>query len=214
MIPSPNSLTVPGSSGDTVSVKLIIGLGNPGKEYAGTRHNIGFNLIDTLASAHKIKVDQRIPGVRALVGRGVIADQSVLLVKPQTFMNLSGEAVAPLMRREAVALADILVLSDDIHLPVGKLRLRSKGSAGGQNGLKNIAATLATQEWARMRLGVGEPPSGLQIEWVLGRFSKSDQKLADEMLILGMGAVEVWLTDGIETAMNRFNGEGGSVTAG
>ena len=152
MIPSPNSLTVPGSSGDTVSVKLIIGLGNPGKEYAGTRHNIGFNLIDTLASAHKINVDQRVPGVRALVGRGVIADQSVLLVKPQTFMNLSGEAVAPLMRREAVALADILVLSDDIHLPVGKLRLRSKGSAGGQNGLKNIAATLATQEWARMRL--------------------------------------------------------------
>ena len=213
MIPSPNSLTVPGSSGDTVSVKLIIGLGNPGKEYAGTRHNIGFDLIDALASAHKIKVDQRIPGVRALIGRGVIADQSVMLVKPQTFMNLSGEAVAPLMRREAVPLTDILVLSDDIHLPVGKLRLRSKGSAGGQNGLKNIAATLATQEFARMRLGVGEPPSGLQIEWVLGRFSKPDQKLADEMLILAMGAVEVWLTDGIETAMNRFNGDGGSVTS-
>ena len=214
MIPSPNSLTVPGNLGDTVSVKLIIGLGNPGKEYAGTRHNIGFDLIDALASAHRIKLDQRIAGVRALVGRGVIAGQSVLLVKPQTFMNLSGEAVAPLMRREAVALADILVLCDDIHLPVGKLRLRSKGSAGGQNGLKNIAATLATQEFARVRLGVGEPPSGLQIEWVLGRFSKSDQKLADEMLILGMGAVEVWLTDGIETAMNRFNGEGGSVTSG
>ncbi|MES2465448.1 MAG: aminoacyl-tRNA hydrolase [Armatimonadota bacterium] len=195
-------------------MKLIIGLGNPGKEYAGTRHNIGFDLIDALASAHKIKVDQRLSGVRALVGRGVIAGQSVLLVKPQTFMNLSGEAVGPLMRRESTPLSDILVLSDDIHLPVGKLRLRSKGSSGGQNGLKSIAATLTTQEWARMRLGVGEPPPGLQIDWVLGRFSKSDQKLADEMLIVAMGAVEIWLTEGIEAAMNRFNGDGGSVTVG
>lgn len=195
-------------------MKLIIGLGNPGTEYAGTRHNIGFALVDALAAAHKIKVDQRITGVRARVGRGIIAEQPVMLVKPQTFMNLSGEAVAPLMRREAVPLSDILVLSDDIHLPVGKLRLRSKGSAGGQNGLKSIAAALATQEWARMRLGVGEPPPGLQVDWVLGRFSKSDQKMTDEMLILAMGAVEVWLTEGIETAMNRFNGDGGSVTAG
>jgi PTH1 family peptidyl-tRNA hydrolase len=193
-------------------MKLIIGLGNPGKDYAGTRHNIGFDLIDTLASAHKIKVDQRIAGIRALVGRGIIAGKSVMLVKPQTFMNLSGDAVAPLMRRDSIDLSDILVVSDDIHLPVGKLRLRSKGSAGGQNGLKSIATTLGTQEWARMRLGVGEPPPGLQIEWVLGRFSKSDQKLSDEMLIIAMGAVEVWVTDGIETAMNRFNGDGGSVT--
>ncbi len=192
-------------------MKLIIGLGNPGTEYAGTRHNIGFDLVNALASAHKIKVDQRITGVRARVGRGLIAGQPVMLVKPQTFMNLSGEAVAPLMRREAVPLSDILVLCDDIHLPVGKLRLRSKGSSGGQNGLKSIAASLATQEWARMRLGVGEPPPGLQIDWVLGRFSKSDQKITDEMLIVAMGAVEIWLTDGIETAMNRFNGDGGPV---
>ena len=192
-------------------MKLIIGLGNPGTEYAGTRHNIGFDLVNALASAHKIKVDQRITGVRARVGRGLIAGQPVMLVKPQTFMNLSGEAVAPLMRREAVPRSDILVLCDDIHLPVGKLRLRSKGSSGGQNGLKSIAASLATQEWARMRLGVGEPPPGLQIDWVLGRFSKSDQKITDEMLIVAMGAVEIWLTDGIETAMNRFNGDGGPV---
>jgi PTH1 family peptidyl-tRNA hydrolase len=192
-------------------MKLIIGLGNPGKEYVGTRHNIGFDLIDTLASAHRIKVDQRLGGVRALVGRGVIAGQPVMLVKPQTFMNLSGDAVGPLLRRENVGLTDFIVLTDDIHLPVGKLRLRAKGSSGGQNGLKSIAATLATQEWARMRLGVGEPPPGLQIDWVLGRFSKSDQKLANEMLILAMGAVEVWLTEGIEAAMNRFNGDGGSV---
>jgi PTH1 family peptidyl-tRNA hydrolase len=192
-------------------MKLIIGLGNPGKEYAGTRHNIGFDLIDTLASAHRIKVDQRPAGVRALVGRGFIAGQPVMLVKPQTFMNLSGDAVGPLLRRENVGLEDFIVLTDDIHLPVGKLRLRAKGSSGGQNGLKSIAATLATQEWARMRLGVGEPPPGLQIDWVLGRFSKSDQKLANEMLILAMGAVEVWLTEGIEAAMNRFNGDGGSV---
>ncbi|MBC8103573.1 MAG: aminoacyl-tRNA hydrolase [Cytophagales bacterium] len=188
-------------------MKLIVGLGNPGKEYAGTRHNVGFDLVDALATAHKIKVDQRIAGIRALLGRGTIAGESVLLVKPQTFMNLSGEAVSALIRREAVPLSDLLVVSDDIHLPVGKLRLRSKGSSGGQNGLKSIATSLATQEWARVRIGVGEPPPGLQIDWVLGRFGKADQKLVEEMMIVAMGAVEVWLADGIETAMNRFNGD-------
>lgn len=185
-------------------MKLIVGLGNPGKEYAGTRHNIGFELVDALASAHSIKVEQRV--ARARVARGTIAGETVMLVKPQTFMNHSGESVAALVRREQVPPENLLVVIDDVHLPVGKLRLRAKGSSGGHNGLKSIALHLATQDWARLRLGVGEPPPGLQIDWVLSRYTRADRKLMDELLITGMGAVELWLTEGIEAAMNRFNG--------
>lgn len=188
-------------------MKLIVGLGNPGREYAGTRHNIGFELIDLLAKSHQIKVEQRV--ARALVGRGVIAGEAVLLVKPQTFMNLSGEAVAALIRREPQAspLTDLLIITDDVHLPVGRLRLRAKGSSGGQNGLKSIAAHLATQEWARLRLGVGEPPPGLQVDWVLSRFSRADRKVMDDVLITALGAAEVWVSQGIAAAMNRYNGD-------
>ena len=184
-------------------MKMIVGLGNPGKEYEGTRHNVGFALIDALSSAHRIPVGQRL--ARARVGRGVIAGSPVLLVKPQTFMNLSGEAVAALIRREGVSLQDLLVVVDDVHLPPGRLRLRARGSSGGHNGLKSIAGALATQEWARLRLGVGEAPPGNQIDWVLSRFSPAERKVVDEMVIAALGAVEVWLTEGIEAAMNRFN---------
>ena len=185
-------------------MKAIIGLGNPGKDYAQTRHNIGFELIDALAARHKITIGER--AYKSLVGRGTIADAPCLLVKPQTFMNLSGEAVSAITTREEVALSDLLIVCDDIHLPVGRVRLRGKGSSGGQNGLKSIAAQLGSQEWARLRLGVGEPPPGLQIEWVLGKFGKADRALADDMLITAMGAVEMWLTDGVEATMTRFNG--------
>src|SRR4051812_35587365 len=114
-------------------MKVIVGLGNPGKDYAGTRHNIGFELVDALAAANGIQVNQRL--YRSLVGRGLIAWQKVILVKPQTFMNLSGEAVAHLVQREPLPLDSLLVVSDDIHLPVGRIRLRARGSSGGQNGL-------------------------------------------------------------------------------
>ncbi len=196
-------------------MKLIVGLGNPGKEYEGTRHNIGWDLIDRLASANRIRVEGREKGVRASVGSGLIAGQKVLLVKPLTYMNLSGEAVGALARRylqekredgsERPDLTRLLIVCDDIHLPVGRIRLRARGSSGGQNGLKSVAAHLGTQEWARLRLGVGEPPPGLQADWVLGRFSRTDRALIDDTLITAMGAVEVWLTEGIEAAMNRFN---------
>ena len=196
-------------------MKLIVGLGNPGADYEGTRHNIGFELVDRLAGAHNIKVDERIKGVRALVGRGRIAEESVLLVKPLTYMNVSGEAVLALAKRELVEKADenierlaienIFVICDDIHLPVGKIRLRAQGSSGGQNGLKSVASLLATQNFARLRIGVGEPPPDSQIEWVLGRFSRADRLVMDDTLITAMGAVEVWTAHGIERAMNRFN---------
>jgi peptidyl-tRNA hydrolase, PTH1 family len=185
-------------------MKVIVGLGNPGKEYEGTRHNVGFELVDALAAAHSIKVDSRMH--KSLVGRGTIGDNKVMLVKPQTFMNLSGEAVTAVLQREVIHLPDLLIVCDDIHLPVGRIRLRGKGSSGGQNGLKSIASHLATQEFARLRIGVGEPPPGLQVEWVLGRFSRADRKEMDDTLITAMGAVEVWLKEDIEAAMCRFNG--------
>lgn len=185
---------------------MVVGLGNPGRDYAGTRHNVGFELVDLLAKAHGIKIEQRV--ARAKVGRGHIGGQPVLLVKPQTFMNLSGEAVAALVRRERVTLPHLLVISDDVHLPVGRIRLRAKGSSGGQGGLKNIEARLGSPEWARLRIGVGEPPPGLRIDWVLSRFSPAERQSIDETLITAMGAVEVWLAEGIQAAMNRFNGDG------
>ena len=186
-----------------MNTKVIVGLGNPGAEYAGTRHNVGFDLVDALAAAHGIKLDQTL--FRARIGRGVIAGQRVLLARPQTYMNESGVAVRQMIQKEEVPLENLLILCDDIHLPVGTIRLRAKGSSGGQNGLKSIASHLATQEWARLRIGVGEPPPGLQVDWVLGRFSGSDRAVINEMLIVAMGAVEVYLTEGVETAMNRFN---------
>ncbi len=200
-------------------MKLVIGLGNPGAEYDGTRHNIGFELVDRLASAHGIKVDERVKGIRAILGRGRIRTEPVLLVKPLTFMNVSGEAVLALARRELsvvggdaeterLAVENLLVVCDDIHLPVGKLRIRSQGSSGGQNGLKSVAAQLGTQTFARLRIGVGEPPPNSQIEWVLGRFGRADRAAVDDALLSAMGAVEVWVTDGIERAMNRFNVSG------
>ncbi|MBC8137537.1 MAG: aminoacyl-tRNA hydrolase [Fibrella sp.] len=196
-------------------MKLIVGLGNPGADYDGTRHNVGFELVDRLAAAHGIKVDERIKGVRALVGRGRIAEEPVFLVKPLTYMNVSGEAALALAKRELVekseddlerlAVENIIVICDDIHLPVGKVRLRAQGSSGGQNGLKSVASQLATQNFARIRIGVGEPPPDSQIEWVLGRFGRADRLIIDDTLITAMGAVEIWVAHGIERAMNRFN---------
>lgn len=184
-------------------MKLIVGLGNPGPTYDGTRHNIGFELVDQLAAAHSIKVDYR--QGRAVTGRGTIAGQAVLLAKPMTFMNNSGESVLALKEKEGLALSDILVISDDINLPVGRIRLRSQGSSGGQNGLKSVAAYLGSQDFARLRIGVGSPPAGLQVDWVLGKYGRADRKVMDETLIVSMGAAEVWIREGIEAAMNRFN---------
>jgi peptidyl-tRNA hydrolase, PTH1 family len=183
--------------------KLIVGLGNPGAQYQQTRHNVGFDLIDALGSAHKISVTKR--DSRALVGEGKIGETPVLLVKPQTYMNSSGEAVAALMKKHGIDTEDILILVDDIHLETGKIRLRMKGSSGGQNGLKSIAYHLDTEEWARLRIGVDKPPPGLQIDWVLSRFSPSDRLVIEDTLVVAMGAVEVWVNEGILTAMNRFN---------
>ena len=187
-------------------MKLIVGLGNPGTTYAKTRHNIGFELVDALAKAHGIALTNRRD--KAVTGRGTIADQSVMLVKPQTYMNLSGDAVSAIARKEGIERGDILVICDDINLPPGRMRLRGSGSAGGQNGLKDLIAKLEGDDFPRLRIGVGAPPAAgsEQVNWVLSVFGPQDRKLMDEVLIAAMGATELWLSEGVLAAANRFNG--------
>ena len=187
-----------------VATKLIVGLGNPGKEYEHTRHNVGFDVIDRLANRHKIAVGKR--EHRGLLGDGRIGETRVFLLKPQTYMNLSGEAVAAFLRQKPLALTDLLVITDDIALPTARLRLRPQGSAGGHNGLKSLIAHLHSQEFARLRFGVGAPrdPS-VQIDFVLSRFSKGEESDVAEAMDIAADAVEMWIAEGIEPAMNRFN---------
>ncbi|MCX6368086.1 MAG: aminoacyl-tRNA hydrolase [Armatimonadetes bacterium] len=187
-------------------MKLIVGLGNPGTTYAKTRHNIGFELVDALAKAHGIALTNRRD--KAVTGRGTIAGQAVMLVKPQTYMNLSGDAVSAIAAKENIERGAILVICDDINLPPGRMRLRSSGSAGGQNGLKDLIAKLEGEDFPRLRIGVGAPPASgsEQISWVLSKFGPADRKLMDEVLIAAMGAAELWLGEGTLAAANRFNG--------
>jgi PTH1 family peptidyl-tRNA hydrolase len=188
-----------------VATKLVVGLGNPGKDYEGTRHNIGFQVVDRLAKRHGIAVAKR--DYRALVGDGRIGDTRVFLMKPLTYMNLSGESLAAFRRQKPLEFSDILLITDDIALPTGKLRMRPQGSAGGHNGLKSAIAHLHSQEFPRLRIGVGAPrdPS-VQIDFVLGRFSKAEQQTVEDAIETAADAVEAWISDGIEIAMNRFNG--------
>lgn len=189
-----------------VPTKLIIGLGNPGKEYEHTRHNVGFDVIDTLAAQMRISVTKK--DFRALVGDGRVGDTRVYLMKPMTFMNLSGESVALFLRQKPLPLTDIIVVTDDISLPTGKLRLRASGSAGGHNGLKSLIAHLHAQDFPRLRFGVGAPrDSSVQIDYVLGAFGKGEQKLVTEAVTTATAALDCWLKEGIERAMNRYNGE-------
>jgi PTH1 family peptidyl-tRNA hydrolase len=183
--------------------KLIVGLGNPGREYAGTRHNVGFEVIELLARRHGIAVNKR--NFSALLGEGMIAGQRVLLACPMTYMNLSGEAVAAIARFYKIAPQDILVVLDDVALPLGRLRLRFKGSAGGHNGLDNILHHLHTQEVPRIRVGVGGARPGEMMEHVLSRFRKAELPTIQEAYETAADAVECVLAEGIEIAMTRFN---------
>jgi PTH1 family peptidyl-tRNA hydrolase len=189
-------------------VKLIIGLGNPGREYSGTRHNVGFAVLGTLAREHGINFDKRCCHSRA--GEGRIGEQQVVLAKPQTFMNLSGEAVAALMRKYKVKLGDILVIHDDLDLPLGKVRIRANGSAGGHNGLKSIIGSIGSMEFARLKIGIGRPENaGIErrdvIDHVLSDFDAVDRKIAEEAIDRAVEAVEAIIEQDLETAMNQFN---------
>ena len=185
---------------------IIVGLGNPESKYNGTRHNIGFSAITALADANNISLDMK--KHKALCGKGVIAGQKVLLAEPLTYMNLSGESVRELVDYYKVDPTDeLIIIYDDINLAPGKLRIREKGSAGGHNGIKNILAHLGSQDFPRIRIGVGEKPKGWDLaDYVLGRFAKEEEPVIREALEKVVQACEVMITEDTRTAMNRFNG--------
>ena len=167
-------------------MKLIVGLGNPGKDYEKTRHNAGFMCIDCVADKLNMKFDTK--KFKALIAMGFVGGEKVILMKPQTYMNLSGEAVGECARFYNIDLEDILVISDDLDLPTGKIRLRAKGSSGGQNGLKNIIAHLGSQEFKRIRIGIGNNKNYDTKDYVLGKISKDDQVLFDEAKVKAANA--------------------------
>ena len=184
---------------------IIAGLGNPDEKYQGTRHNVGFDVVDRLAEKYQIAVDTK--KHRALIGKGVIEGQKVLLVKPQTYMNLSGESIRSLVEYYKIdPEEELIVIYDDISLEPGKIRIRKKGSAGGHNGIKNIIAQLGTQNFQRGKVGVGEKPKGWDLaDYVRGHFSKEDRGLVDDALKRVAGAVELMVQGEVDQAMNQFN---------
>lgn len=182
---------------------IIIGLGNPGRKYLDTRHNVGFEFVDCLAKKHNIKVKKL--ECRALTGIGRIEGQEVLIAKPQTFMNASGESVRSLLEKYHCKESDIIVVYDDISLPVGRIRIRKKGSAGGHNGIKSVIYQTNSDQFARLKIGVGGPEEDSLVDYVLGKFSKEETKKLVELVPIVCEALETMITAGADTAMNRFN---------
>lgn len=184
---------------------LVVGLGNPGPKYAWTRHNMGFLVVDELAERADIPV-QRLKH-KALTNTALIGGQAVLLMKPTTYMNLSGESVGQAAQFYKIPPERVLVVSDDVALPQGKLRIRRAGSAGGHNGLKSIIQHLGADQFPRVKVGVGEKPHPDydMADWVLGKFQGEDKKVMDEAVKRAADAVECYLKDGPQKAMNRFN---------
>ena len=183
---------------------LIAGLGNPTEKYAGTRHNMGFDTIDCLA--RKLGVSVKKKEKKALTGTASFGGVKLLLVKPQTYMNLSGESIRPLMDYYRIPRERLLVISDDVNLPAGSLRLRAGGSAGGHNGLKSVIAHLGTEEFARLRIGVGQSDHADMIGHVLGHIPPAERRAVDEAIELAAEAALVFAGSGIAEAMNRYNG--------
>jgi PTH1 family peptidyl-tRNA hydrolase len=187
-----------------VSPKLIVGLGNPGRQYAETRHNLGFHVVHQLAERHGIRSGRS--RFRALQGDGRIGGERVVLLQPLTMMNLSGEAVAAAVRFYRTPLDSVLVLCDDVNLELGKIRFRRGGSAGGHNGLTSVIERLGTDQFPRLRLGIDAPPPGWELmDYVLGRLSKDERAAAEVMVDRAADGIETWVTRGIGEAMNLFN---------
>ena len=185
-------------------MKLVVGLGNPGREYEGTRHNVGFQLLAEMSRRYdggrpKSKFQAEL--VEVLVGT-----ERVLLLAPQTFMNLSGSSVQKAIVFYQLPLADLIVVCDDLNLPLGRIRIRTGGSAGGQKGLDNTIRQLGTQEFPRLRIGIDPPPQNRDaVDYVLGRFSKKELEIIGPAVATAANAVETWIREGIEAAMNRYN---------
>lgn len=184
---------------------IIVGLGNPTREYQNTRHNIGFDIIDKLADTYSIDVLEK--KHKALIGKGIIEGEKVILAKPQTFMNLSGESVRALADHYKIdEKQELIVIYDDISLDVGQLRIRKRGSAGGHNGIKSILSHLGHDVFPRIKVGVGDKPSGYDlVDYVLGHFSPDEKKIMEEAAINAIGAVREITAGQIDQAMNRYN---------
>ena len=190
---------------DNTMKHLIVGLGNIGPEYEGTRHNIGFRILDALAKASNISFQDRRYG---FVAHLRVKNQELVLLKPSTYMNLSGNAVRYWMQQEKIPLENILILVDDLSLPVGTIRMRQGGSDAGHNGLKHIAQMLGTQSYNRLKFGIGnEFPRGGQIDFVLGKFSPEDEKIVDERALVACDAIRAYALSGMAFAMNHYNGK-------
>ncbi|WP_277932401.1 aminoacyl-tRNA hydrolase [Bacillus cereus group sp. BfR-BA-01352] len=185
-------------------MKLIVGLGNPGREYELTRHNIGFMAIDELAKRWNISLnEQKFKGV---FGAGFVNGEKVILLKPLTYMNLSGESIRPLMDYYKIDVEDFVVLYDDLDIPVGKLRLRMKGSAGGHNGVKSTISHLGTQEFQRIRMGIDRPKNGMKVvDYVLGRFTSEEIPDVNHSIEKAADACGEWLNKPFLQIMNTFN---------
>lgn len=192
-------------TGEKKEMILIVGLGNPGAKYEGTRHNVGFDAITALADANNIALKTK--ECKGLCGRGTIAGQKVILVQPQTFMNNSGECVRAFMDFYKIPAENLIVICDEIALEPGKLRLRTKGSAGGHNGMKSIIAHVGTDAFTRLRIGVGEKPEGWDLaDFVLAHFPKETEPVMRDVMKRITEEIPLYLTDGAEAAMNRYNG--------
>ena len=187
-------------------MKLIVGLGNPGGRYQGTRHNVGFDVIDGLASSSGCgRFQSRFQASVAELNEG---GEKVLLVKPETFMNLSGQSVRQIVDFYHIELVDLLVVCDDINLPLGRLRARAKGTHGGHNGLRNVQQHLGSTEYARLRIGVDAPKEQDAADFVLARFRPSEKPVIEEAVAQAIQAASVWVQQGIGECMNRFNAAG------
>ena len=187
-------------------MKLVAGLGNPGDRYRGTRHNVGFGVLDAIAARHGLRFETA--PAEALQARWRRPDADVLLVKPLTFMNLSGQAVGELLRYFRIDPAEVLIVTDDVNLPIGRLRARPGGTEGGHNGLKSIAQHLGTIDYARLRIGVGRGDERRDLaDHVTARFEPDEQGAIDESIARAADAVEMWIGEGLLNVMNAFNRE-------
>lgn len=184
-------------------MKLIVGLGNPGREYAGTRHNVGFRVVDELARRHQIDVNRRKFG--GLTGSGHVRGEQVLVLKPETYMNLSGRSVREAMTFHKLALPDLFVVVDDLALPLARLRIREKGSAGGHNGLTSLIQELGDDAFARLRIGIAWVEGKRMVGHVLGAFTKDEEAQIEPAVKRAADAVECWILEGVQAAMNKFN---------
>ena len=195
----------PPDTGGAAARRLLVGLGNPGPDYVGTRHNAGFLAVDRVAVETGIALDAE--AAQSVVGEGLWRGEGLALAKPLTFMNRSGAAYAALLRRYGLEPADALLVYDDLALPLGQVRLRGKGSAGGHNGVRSVIEALGTSEFPRLRIGVGDsfPPGG-QVDYVLAPFDAAEREAADAALALAAEAALAFARDGLTAAMNQFNG--------